>query len=48
MAAIAFVLSRSIERATGSGRLIGGLVSLLAGGASMVVGFMLVGELIEY
>lgn len=47
MAAIACLLSRSIERAAGSGPRIGGLVSALAGGASMVVGIMLVGELIE-
>lgn len=47
MAAIAFLLSRSIERAAGSRPLVGGLVSVLAGGASMVIGFMLVGELVE-
>jgi nickel/cobalt exporter len=47
MAAIAFLLSRSIERAAGRGPLIGGLVSALAGGASMAVGLMLLGELIE-
>lgn len=47
MAAIAFLLSRSIERAAGRGPRIGGLVSALAGGASMVVGILLVGELME-
>ncbi|MFO0690097.1 MAG: HupE/UreJ family protein [Myxococcota bacterium] len=47
MAAIAYVLSRSLERAAGRGPWIGGLVSALAGGASMAVGLVLVGELIE-